>query len=286
MRYFIYLQYDGTDYHGWQNQPDVMSVQQMIEEKLGILLRQGEPLPIVGAGRTDAGVHARLMVAHFDYPIRKDNPESPESPEVTESPEATVSKSLDLNQLAFKLNGLLPPDIAIKKIVPVTDDAHARFSAISRTYRYYVTRTKSPYNTRFITRTYYDLDVEMMNHAAAKLFCYSDFTSFAKLHTDVKTNNCNIMQAYWETVGPASPLLESGNVHIGDLVFTIQADRFLRNMVRSIVGTLVQVGRGRLNAKEFAQIIERKDRCLAGDSMPAEGLFLEDVEYPETIFID
>lgn len=263
MRYFIYLQYDGTDYHGWQNQPDVMSVQQMIEEKLGTLLCKGEPLPIVGAGRTDAGVHARLMVAHFDYPT-----------------------PLDLDQLAFKLNGLLPPDIAIKKIVPVTDDAHARFSAVSRTYRYYITRTKSPYNTRFITRTYYDLDVEMMNHAAAKLFCYSDFTSFAKLHTDVKTNNCNIMQAYWEVVGQGSPLLEAGNVHIGDIVFTIQADRFLRNMVRSIVGTLVQVGRGKLTAKDFAAIIERKDRCQAGDSMPAEGLFLEDVEYPESIFID
>lgn len=277
MRYFIYLQYDGTDYHGWQNQPDVMSVQQMIEEKLGILLCQGQPLPIVGAGRTDAGVHARLMVAHFDYPI-KDN--------TINDDEATVSKSLDLDQLAFKLNGLLPPDIAIQKIVPVTDDAHARFSAISRTYRYYITRAKSPYNTRFITRTYYDLDVEMMNHAAAKLFCYRDFTSFAKLHTDVKTNNCDIMQAYWEVVGPGSPLLEAGNVHIGDIVFTIQADRFLRNMVRSIVGTLVQVGRGKLNAKEFAEIIERKDRCQAGDSMPAEGLFLEDVEYPKSIFID
>lgn len=284
MRYFIYLQYDGTDYHGWQNQPAVMSVQQMIEEKLGILLRQGEPLPIVGAGRTDAGVHARLMVAHFDYPIR--DKEISDNEATVSNTEATVSKSLDLDTLTFKLNGLLPPDIAIKKIVPVTDDAHARFSALSRTYRYYITRTKSPYNTRFITRTYYDLDVEMMNHAAAKLFCYSDFTSFAKLHTDVKTNNCNIMQAYWEVVGPGSPLLEAGNVHVGDLVFTIQADRFLRNMVRSVVGTLVQVGRGKLTAKEFAAIIERKDRCQAGDSMPAEGLFLEDVEYPESIFID
>lgn len=285
MRYFIYLQYDGTDYHGWQFQPDVMSVQQMIEEKLGILLNQGTPLPIVGAGRTDAGVHARLMVAHFDYPI-KDEKINDEENSDEEAPSATVSKPLDLDQLTFKLNGLLPPDIAILKIVPVKDDAHARFSAISRTYRYYMTRAKSPYNTRFVTRTYYDLDIEKMNHAAAKLFCYQDFTSFAKLHTDVKTNNCDIKQAFWEVVGNDSELLRSGNVRPGDIVFTIQADRFLRNMVRSIVGTLVQVGRGKIDAKEFTQIIERKDRCKAGDSMPAEGLFLEDVEYPESIFID
>ncbi len=251
MRYFIYLQYDGTNYHGWQTQPDAVTVQETIEQKLSLLLRR--ELFIVGAGRTDAGVHARLMAAHFEY-------------------EAEPDKELDLEMLAFKLNGLLPPDIAILRIVPVRPDAHARFSATSRTYRYYVRNTKSPFDHLYSMRSYRNLNVAMMNEAASHLFDYIDFTSFAKLHTDVKTNNCRIMQAHWDETPDG-------------LVFTIQADRFLRNMVRAIVGTLLLVGRGKLTVEEFCRTIERKNRCSAGDSVPASGLFLEDVGYPDDIFI-
>jgi len=250
MRYFIYLQYDGTEYHGWQTQPDAVSVQETIEKKLSLLLRR--ELFIVGAGRTDAGVHARLMVAHFEY-----------------------EGEVDCSVLAFKLNGLLPHDIAIIKIVPVRADAHARFSAKSRLYRYYVTNRKDPYRYLYSMHSYRTLDVERMNEAAGHLFDYIDFTSFAKLHTDVKTNNCRIMQAHWDYAPDGS----------GDLIFTIQADRFLRNMVRAIVGTLMLVGRGKLTVQQFCELIEKKDRCAAGDSVPAGGLFLEDVEYPEEIFL-
>ena len=249
MRYFIFLQYDGTAYHGWQSQPDAVSVQQTIEEKLSLLLRR--ELFIVGAGRTDAGVHARLMAAHFEYD------------------EMDQEK---LNTLAFKLNGLLPPDIAILRIVPVKEDAHARFSAVSRTYKYYITTQKSSFDRYFSTRIYFDLDVDKMNEACKKLFDYSDFTSFAKLHTDVKTHICKIMQAHWEKDGQ-------------HYVFTIQADRFLRNMVRAIVGTMMQVGKGKISVEEFCKIIERQNRCQAGDSVPAQALFLEDVEYPSDIYL-
>lgn len=251
MRYFIFLQYDGTDYHGWQTQPDCVSVQQTIEQKLSLLLRR--ELFIVGAGRTDAGVHARLMVAHFDY-------------------ECDEGKTLDLEQLTFKLNGLLPADIAIFRIVPVRPDAHARFSATYRRYKYHVRTQKSAFDHRFSMRCYRDLDVDRMNEAASHLFDYIDFTSFAKLHTDVKTNNCRIMHAHWDWEGD-------------ELVFTIQADRFLRNMVRAIVGTLLLVGRGKLSVDEFCRTIERKNRCAAGDSVPASGLFLEDVGYPDDIYL-
>lgn len=258
MRFFIYLQYDGTNYHGWQNQPNCISVQETIEKTLSILLRR--PMMIVGAGRTDAGVHARLMIAHFDYD-GFDHPEDDLEP---------VRKQLEV--LTFKMNGLLPTDISIIKIVPVTPEAHARFSATSRTYHYYVTTRKTPFDHLYTMRTFRDLDVKLMNEAASHLFDYSDFTSFAKLHSDVKTHICKIMEAHWDKVD-------------GQLVFTIKADRFLRNMVRAIVGTLMWVGRGRLSIQEFCQIIERKDRCMAGDSVPASGLFLEDVGYPEELFL-
>lgn len=194
------------------------------------------------------------MAAHFDYqPNEGDKP-------------------LDLDVLAFKLNGLLPPDIAILRIVPVRADAHARFSATSRTYRYYVRNTKCAFDHLYTMRSYRELDVDRMNEAASHLFDYIDFTSFAKLHTDVKTNNCRIMHAHWDVT-------DSG------LVFTIQADRFLRNMVRAIVGTLLLVGRGRLSVADFCHTIELKNRCSAGDSVPASGLFLEDVGYPSDIFL-
>ena len=258
MRYFIYLKYDGTDYHGWQSQPNAVSVQETIEKKLSMLLRR--ELTIVGAGRTDAGVHASCMVAHTEI-------------EDLEMP---------LDQLTFKLNQVLPPDIVINKIVRVTPQAHARFSATSRTYRYYITTGKPLYNRKYTMRIFEPLDIELMNHACAKLFCYEDFTSFCKLHTDTKTNICHIEEAFWIRKEPdASEAPDSENY-----VFTIKADRFLRNMVRAIVGTLLQVGKHKMTVKQFAEVIEGKNRCIAGDSVAAQGLFLEDIEYPEECFVN
>lgn len=247
-RYFIYLGYNGKNFCGWQIQPNGMTVQQAIEDALSTLLRK--PMSIVGAGRTDAGVHARSMVAHFD------------SDEIIE----------DLTFLVDKLNRLLPKEIAIYKIVPVKDDAHARFDAISRTYQYYITSTKDPFNYELVYRTPFHLNFDAMNEACKVLFDYIDFTSFSKLHTDVKTNNCHIMQAGWK---------QKGDIW----VFTIQADRFLRNMVRAIVGTLLEVGRGRMTIDGFRKVIELKNRCKAGISVPGHALFLVDVAYPDHLFL-
>ena len=246
MRYFIYLSYDGANYHGWQIQPNGVSVQEILQNALSTLLRQ--PIEVVGAGRTDAGVNASMMVAHFD-----------------------TDNSVD-EQLVYRLNKFLPQDIAIQRIVPVTADAHARFSATSRTYFYYITTAKSPFQRHYTYRYPLPLDMKLMNEAAARLFDYIDFTSFSKLHTDVKTNNCHIMEAKWEEQAD------------GMLCFTIKADRFLRNMVRAIVGTLLDVGRGVLTIQQFCDIIEKKDRCSAGTSVPGNALFLADVTYPEEIF--
>lgn len=246
-RYFIYLAYNGTNYCGWQNQPNGVAVQQRIEEALEMALRA--PSPIVGAGRTDAGVHARMMVAHFDSEIM-----------------------LDTAFLTDKLNRILPNDIVIYRVVEVESEAHARFDAQSRLYRYYLTTGKDPFLYPFKYRVHGALDIEAMNKCAEVLFEYIDFTSFSKLHTDVKTNNCKIMIARWERQGD-------------DLIFTIKADRFLRNMVRSIVGTLIDAGRGKLDIGGMRRIIEAKDRNAAGISVPGHALFLEDIEYPENIFI-
>lgn len=229
-------------------QPNGATVQQAIEDALATITRK--PVPIVGAGRTDAGVHARSMVAHFD------------SEEPIEN----------LPYFTEKLNRILPKDIAIYKIVPVTADAHARFDATSRTYKYYVSTRKDPFNHEYSYKIHGELDVEAMNEACKLLFEYIDFTSFSKLHTDVKTNNCRIYKAGWEREGEL-------------LVFTIQADRFLRNMVRAIVGTLLEVGRHRLTLDGFRRVIEAKDRCKAGTSVPGHALFLFDVTYPEEIFV-
>lgn len=248
-RYFIYLSYDGTAYHGWQIQPNGTSVQATLMEALSTVLRT--EIEVIGAGRTDAGVHASLMVAHFDSP-----------------------HPIDTQQLADKLNRLLPPDIAIHRIRPVTPDAHARFDATSRTYHYYVSRSKSPFERTYRWRIHNGLDYEKMNLAAERLLTYSDFTSFSKLHTDVKTNICHITYARWT--------VHSENVW----VFTITADRFLRNMVRAIVGTLIDVGRGKLSVDDFCRIIELKNRCSAGTSAPAQALFLADITYPEEVFTD
>lgn len=290
MRYFIYLQYDGTAYHGWQTQPNAVSVQETIEQKLSMLLNRD--VFIIGAGRTDAGVHARLMVAHFEISDidgtdaqeqettgraeSKANREQKESKNPTaaiQKKESSATLLTDTALLTRRLNQVLPNDIAIQNIVPVRPEAHARFSPISRTYRYYITTDKSPFNRQYAYHIYWQLDVDKMNEAARCLFNFTDFTSFSKLHTDVKTNNCHIMEAHWEETAP------------GHLVFTIKADRFLRNMVRAIVGTLILVGRGKLSVEQFCRTIEQKNRCSAGDSAPAQALFLEDIEYPEEIFI-
>lgn len=246
-RYFIYLSYNGKPFCGWQIQPNGITVQQRIEEALSTILRR--PMSIVGAGRTDAGVHAQLMVAHFDS-------------------EEPIS---DLPFLADKLNRLLPKDIAIDRIVPVAPDAHARFDATSRTYKYYLTAKKNPFNYDLVYRYIGKLNYDLMNEACRVLFEYTDFTSFSKLHTDVKTNNCRIMEAGWK---------QEGDVW----VFTIRADRFLRNMVRAIVGTLLEVGRGKLSLSGFREVIEAKDRGRAGTSAPGHALYLVDVTYPEKIF--
>ncbi|WP_075556448.1 tRNA pseudouridine(38-40) synthase TruA [Parabacteroides timonensis] len=246
-RYFIYLGYNGKNFCGWQIQPNGLTVQQCLEEALATLLRR--PVPVVGAGRTDAGVHARLMVAHFDW----DEPLA------------------DPAFLAEKLNRLLPKDIAVYRVVAVKPEAHARFDATSRTYKYYVTTRKDPFNYDLVYRMNGKLDFEAMNEACKVLFDYIDFTSFSKLHTDVKTNNCRIYQAGWK---------QEGDVW----VFTVQADRFLRNMVRAIVGTLLEVGRGKLTIDGFRKVIEAKDRCKAGGSVPGHALFLVNVTYPESLF--
>ena len=255
MRYFLTLSYDGTDYSGWQTQPDAPTVQQTLEEALTTLLRV--PTSVVGAGRTDAGVHARMMVAHMDV----------DNERVAAMPQPFG------DWLREKLNRLLPQDIAIYNVQRVRDDAHARFDALARTYMYYVHTAKSPFGRDYSLRLFTVPDFNRMNEAAAHLFDYIDFTSFSKLHTDVKTNNCRIMQAEWTQISE------------GEWVFTIQADRFLRNMVRAIVGTLLEVGRGKMSIEDFCRVIEQKDRCSAGTSVPARGLFLTRIDYSEDIEI-
>lgn len=248
-RYFIYLAYDGTNYHGWQIQPNGASVQEMLNNALATFLRD-ENIEVVGAGRTDAGVHARLMVAHFD-----------------------VDRELDCESVTDKLNRILPPDISVYCVKPVKSEAHARFDATYRTYKYYITTKKNPFGRQYSWRVFQKLDFDMMNEAAQTLFDYIDFTSFSKLHTDVKTNNCKIMHAQWTQCGE------------DEWVFTIQADRFLRNMVRAVVGTLVEVGKGKLSVEGFRRVIEEKNRCSAGTSVPGNALFLVDVGYPDDLFI-
>jgi len=247
MRYFIYLEFDGSAYSGWQIQPHSPSVQQTLEEALALFLR--EKVSVTGAGRTDAGVHAAEMIAHFDL----------------ETPQ-------DCAWVQNKLNGILPPDIAVHRIVPVKPDAHARFDAIARTYKYYVTLNKSAFHREYSWYLVNEPDFELMNRAAGLLLETVDFTSFSKLHTDTKTNDCHVTEARWSQLDDDR------------WVFTITADRFLRNMVRAIVGTLMEVGRHRLTVDDFRQIIDCKDRCSAGDSAPAQGLFLHKIVYPDNLF--
>ena len=243
MRYFVWFGYDGAAYHGWQIQPNGNSVQEELQRGLSTLLR--EDISVTGAGRTDAGVHARVMVAHFD-----------------------TETALDCRQLAYKLNRLLPQDIAVDRVEPVSDDLHARFSATSRTYHYYIHTRKDPFRRAYSCEMHYDLDFAKMNEAGRILTTYEDFGAFCKAHSDVKTTLCQVTKAEWIQTSDTS------------WYFEITANRFLRNMVRAVVGTLVDVGRGKLTLDDFRKVIEGKQRSDAGESMPANALFLENITYP------
>ncbi len=241
-RYFMVLAYRGAPFHGWQVQPGAVSVQGELERALSVLTRT--PVAVVGAGRTDAGVNASMMVAHFDAPF---------------APEPRA------------INSLTGRDIAVYSVKEVHADAHARFDATSRTYHYKAVERRSPflYPLTWFTRP---LDYEAMNRAAALLLQTDDFTSFAKLHSDARTNICRVSRAEWV----ADPTT-------GGMTFVITADRFLRNMVRAVVGTLVDVGRGKLTLEGFGDIIAARNRCAAGTSMPPEALYLHSITYPYPI---
>jgi tRNA pseudouridine38-40 synthase len=256
-RYFVELSYDGTNYHGWQVQPNAVTVQQTLEKAFTTLLR--EEISLTGCGRTDTGVHASYFVAHFDS----------EQADLDLLPEP--SQHGDPNQqadLIFKLNGYLPEDIAIHNIAQVDPKMHARFSATFRHYIYMIRTTKPLFNRPYCYYYYADLDIDKMNEACKIMMEYTDFTSFSKLHTDVKTNDCRIMEAVW-------------TAHDDGYDFEIKADRFLRNMVRAIVGTMMEIGSGKMEPEEIRALIEARDRSLAGTSAPARGLFLVDVGYEE-----
>jgi tRNA pseudouridine38-40 synthase len=247
-RFFIQLAFNGKNYNGWQIQKNANSVQATLNDGLTLLLNQS--INVVGCGRTDAGVHARKFFAHFD-----------------------VDGITDTQVLADRLNGYLPKDLVITRIFPVKPGSHARFDATARTYRYYISRKKNPFLQDLTYHFQGNLDVEIMNQGASMLLTINDFSSFSKVKTQVKTNFCKVSSATWETEQDM-------------LVFTITADRFLRNMVRAIVGTLLKLGRHKISLDEFKSIIESKKRARAGDSVPAHGLFLEKVSYPGHIFMN
>ena len=246
-RYFLKLAYNGTIYHGWQIQDNAPSVQETINKAISIQI--GSKINLSGCGRTDTGVHAREFYAHFD-----------------------LEKSIDdREKFVFKLNSFLPSDIVLFDLIPVQAEANTRFDAVSRTYEYQITRRKDPFRNDLAFTHFGNLEIDAMNNAAEILQEYTDFTSFSKLHTQVKTNNCKIMDASWKQEDDL-------------LVFTITADRFLRNMVRAIVGTLLEIGKGKATIEDIRNIILAKDRSKAGFSVPAQGLFLTKIQYPETIF--
>jgi tRNA pseudouridine38-40 synthase len=247
-RYFIKLAYNGTNFHGWQLQPNAHTVQ--LELQNAISLINGSQIQLTGAGRTDTGVHARNFYAHYDSEV--------------------ILNSSELSRLVSKLNSFLPSSIMVIDAFRVKPDIHARFSALSRTYRYYISRQKDPFSVDFSWNYTAALDIDAMNEAAKSIFDYRDFTCFSKSRTQTITNDCFIYESYF--------VLE-GNL----LIYHIKANRFLRNMVRAIVGTLIEVGKGKTDINRFRQIIENGTRSDAGMSVPACGLFLEDIEYPADI---
>ena len=251
MRYFIKFSYLGTEFHGSQRQPNGITVQETMEQALKMIFR--EEVPLTFAGRTDAGVHAREMYAHMDV--------------------GDEAMRREGERLVFRLNGILPNSIAIHDIVPVTDEAHARFTAKSRTYEYHIVDHKDLFSHDLATRVRPGLDFNAMNEAAKYLIGKQDFSSFCRSNTDVKTTICDLTYAHWE-------VKENGHA-----VFTITADRFLRNMVRAVVGTLFEVGRGKMTIDQFAEVITQHTRTAAGDSAPAEGLYLTKIVYPEDIWV-
>jgi len=247
-RYFIELSYDGTNYHGWQIQPNATSVQEILNKSLSVVLR--EPIETTGCGRTDTGVHAREFFAHFDAEKSIDRP-------------WTIERS---ENIVKSVNAILPKDIAIKKVFPVAENAHARFDATLRSYEYHIHFNKDPFKTGYSWELRDRLDIELMNKAAAVIMEHTDFSCFSKSNTQVKTNICKITRAEWVTG-------DSG------IVFHISADRFLRNMVRAIVGTLIMVGKQEIKPEDVRAIIESKNRSKAGTSVPACGLYLAEVKY-------
>ena len=251
MRYFLRFAYDGTAFHGSQRQPNGVTVQETMEQALALIFR--EEVQLTFAGRTDAGVHAREMYAHFDI--------------------GDEAMKKERERLVFRLNGILPDSIAIFDIYPVKKNAHARFDAVRRTYEYHIIDHKDPFLCKQATRVRPGLDFAAMNESAKLLIGKQDFASFCRTNTDVKTTICDLKQAEWKE-------LDNGHA-----VFTISADRFLRNMVRAVVGTLFEIGRGKMTKEQFAEVITQHNRCAAGDSAPAEGLFLTHIEYPEEIFL-
>lgn len=245
MRYFIELSYNGKAYHGWQNQPNAITVQEVIENALSKLLN--EKISIVGAGRTDTGVHAKQMFAHFNY-----------------------AHDFDREQLVYKLNAFLPKDIVIQKIFQVNHEAHARFDALSRTYVYKISAIKNAFTFDSVYFFRPQLDINKLNEGSKLLFNYNNFKCFSRSNTDVKTYHCDIMKAEWD-------------IKNDELIFTIKADRFLRNMVRAIVGTLIEIGLGKMTMDQLKEIIESQNRTNAGASAPAYALYLDQIEYPQAI---
>ena len=241
MRYFIKLAYNGTHYHGWQCQPNASSVQETMNKAVSTLLNT--EINLMGAGRTDSGVHAKEMYAHFD-----------------------LEASFDIPNLVHKLNSYLPKDIAVYDIIPVQDEAHTRFDATKRTYEYYINTFKDPFLQEQSWYFHQSLDIDLMNEAAELLFNYTDFQCFSKVNTDVNTFDCTIFEANWKQEN-------------GKLIFTISANRFLRNMVRAIVGTLINIGLHKITLADFNAIIKSKNRDKAGFSVPAHGLYLTKIEY-------
>ena len=246
MRYFIVCSYFGKAYHGWQRQPNALTVQQVLEEAIATLA--GEQVALTAAGRTDAGVHARQMVAHAD-----------------------MAEVGDCGELIYRLNALLPNDIAINQLMQVKPGTHARFDALERTYEYWVVQEKNPFYAETAHYVRHPLDIGKMNEAAALLREYKDFKCFSKSNTDVASYDCDIRMAQWHREEDR-------------LVFTIKADRFLRNMVRAIVGTLTEIGQGKMAVEDVKGIIKSRDRSMAGVSVPAKGLYLTRISYPESIF--
>lgn len=242
MRYFIWFSYDGTNYHGWQLQPNGKTVQAELQRTLSLLLR--EEIRVTGAGRTDTGVHARQMAAHFDTNV-----------------------IFEPDILVKKLNGVLPSDISVEKVEKVSEELHARFSATARTYHYYIHIKKNPFRRHHSLETHYKLNFSLMNEAACILMEYEDFSAFCKAGSDVRTTICHVKVAQWRQTSDDT------------WYFEITANRFLRNMVRAVVGTLIEVGRGRMSVDEFREVIEGGRRAQAGESMPAHALFLEKIEY-------